>query len=211
MTKKIINSLVIVLVGLSGYKIGEVLTSRKYEKRINKEINDIRSYYKIRLNKLYGVKEEKEEKEEKEIVNNKRITDDLKNPKKNEKDSIRTDAIDYSKPYRTNTPDRVVGEPGETKVAIEEDYVDTTKPHIITPEEYGLSEYQTVTLFYTVDKVLTDDDFNQIDNVGIVGGYVLLDQIGIYDADCLYIRDINKGIDYEILLEEREFSKLQQL
>ena len=89
--------------------------------------------------------------------------------------------------------------------------VDTTKPYVISTDEYQDSEYETVTLFYTIDKVLIDEDYNQINNIGIIGGHPSLEQMGKYDADCLYVRDTNKGIDYEILLEEREFSKLKPL
>lgn len=120
--------------------------------------------------------------------------------------------VDYGKPYRSESEqDRIPGNPGNEIKNLTKEEVDTTKPYIITAEEFNDSENDCQTLFYSKDKVLTDDDYNQISNVGIVGGYVLLDQMGKYDADCLYVRDEAKGIDYEILLEQRTFDKLRPL
>jgi len=195
-----------VLGGLVGYKIGHDVAKKKYESLADDEVASL----KKRMNKLYGADETEIESPEEEFISERvDLFGKTVAPIRDEKGS--SGKVDYGKQYRTGTSeDRIPGRPADV-IAIEKDEIDLTKPHIISPEEFNDSNFEIKTLFYTADKVLTDDDYNQINNIGIVGGHPLLDQIGIYEADCIHIRDANKGIDYEVLVEEREFSKLNLL
>ena len=104
----------------------------------------------------------------------------LNNPQKKGSKVIKTKTIDYGKRYRTGSdPERIPGKPDDEIVHLKKEEVDTTKPYIITAEEFNDSENECVSMFYTADKVLTDDDYNQINNIGIVGGHPILDQMGI--------------------------------
>ena len=195
-----------IIAGLTGYKIGRDSSKKKYESISDAEIDAskklFRDHYEKKLAEL-GIQKETINKEE---IKKPEIADkelDIKiDPKK---------GIDYGKRYRTTTEqDRIPGSPENNNKHLKKEEVDTTKPYIITQEEFDETNYQIVTLFYTLDKVLTDDDYNQLDNIGIVGGYPILDQMGMHEpSDCLYVRDEKNGIDYEILHEERVFNKLR--
>ena len=207
--------LIIFLIGVStaaiaGYKIGYQRSKKHYENLADEEVASLKKAMEAR----YGAKKEeppvddtpKEKIPKIDIPIDARVEEPIKGGKKKGK------TVDYGEPYRTGTDQRIPGDPGEEKlIHIKEEEVDTTKPYIMTPEEFQDSEYETVTLFYCADKVLTDDDFNQISNIGIVGGYHNLDQMGIYDSDCLYICEPKKGIVYEILKEERTHSQIRPL
>ena len=191
--------------GVAGYKIGYSQSKKKYESLADEEVASV----KAKLIEHY-------EKKSKELPNPKNSSKnepiDSEEPSKKGSKVIKTKTIDYGKRYRTDSePERIPGKPNDEIIHLKKEEVDTTKPYIITAEEFNDSENECVSLFYTADKVLTDDDYNQINNIGIVGGYRILDKIGIYDADCLYVRDEAKGIDYEILLEERTYNKLKPL
>lgn len=194
-----------VAAGVAGYKIGYSKSKKKYESLADEEVSSV----KAKLIEHY-------EKKSKELPNPKNSSKnepiDSEQPSKKGSKVIKTKSIDYGKRYRTGSdPERIPGKPDDEIVHLKKEEVDTTKPYIITAEEFNDSENECVSMFYTADKVLTDDDYNQINNIGIVGGHPILDQMGLYDADCLYVRDEAKGIDYEILLEERSYNKLKPL
>lgn len=208
--KKLIIFLVGVSAGLfAGYKIGYNKSKKYYEHLADEEVASIKKTLKERYE---GKKEEKPIDTDKPKASNKPIDTSTTVETTIKKGKKQKSEVDYGAPYRTGTDQRIPGDPGEEKlVHIKEEEVDTTKPYIITPEEFQDSEYEAITLFYCADKVLTDDDFNQINNIGIVGGYHNLDQMGLYDADCLYICDPKKGIVYEVLKEERTYSQIRPL
>lgn len=205
MKKLLIYTISVLVSGLIGYKVGYSISETKYRNLADREVESVKKM----LTERYNVK--------KDIKNvNKNLSNDSNNkPIDNEKGiKIRPqkEAVDYGKRYRTDTEqERIPGTPSDTIKYLKKEEVDTTKPYIITQEEFNDSEYDCVTLFYCADKVLTDDDFNQITNIGIVGGYPILNEFGKYDYDCLYVRDNKKATDYEILLEEREFKKIRPL
>jgi len=216
--KKLLIFIVVAIGGGVGYQIGFTLTKKKYEGLADEEVKSV----KEKLIKHYEDKKIHEKKTsptgEKEVEDKTPVKKKVVARRKNEPiDSkvrpTKGEGTDYSKRYRSESdPERIPGDPSETMVKhLKEEEIDTTKPYVITSDVFSESEFQCVQLFYCADKVLTDDDYNQISNIGIVGGHPNLEQMGKYDADCLYVRDEKKGIDYEILLEERTFSKLKPL
>lgn len=199
------------ITGVVGYKIGYSISKKHYEGLADKEVasvmKSLKEHYENKLpNNVENTKGEDVEKPKEK----KNAPIDI--PKSAEKGTKVKDkkAIDYGRQYRTTSePERIPGNPGNDIKHLKKEEVDTTKPYIITSEEFNDSENECITLFYCSDKVLTDDDFNQITNIGIVGGYVILDQMGRYDSDCLYVRDEAKGVDYEILLDERTYDQIR--
>lgn len=99
-------------------------------------------------------------------------------------------------------------EPDEEDEKLEEahpldDYED--QPYVIKPEEFGeLEEYDKISLTYYADGFLVDGD-DIIDNVEAVVGPDALDSIGLYEDDCVHVRNDKYGTDYEILLSEMNF------
>lgn len=195
------------LSGALGYGIGITVAKKKYEHLADEEVASVKKSLKEHYEKK-DIKPEKPAKEKTKIALTKKEPIDIVKGTK----LVDTEHTDYGKQYRTASgQERIPGSPGEDVKAMKKEEVDTTKPYIITPEDFHDSEYEAVTIYYCADKVLIDNDYNEIKNVGIVGGYSILDQIGKYDADCLYVRDTKNGIDYEILVEERPFSQIRPM
>ena len=81
------------------------------------------------------------------------------------------------------------------------------KPHIITPEEYGEKDgYDTESLTYYADGVLADDQDEPIEDVDNVVGYGFESHFGEYEDDSVFIRNDKLKIDYEILMDQRNYS-----
>lgn len=84
------------------------------------------------------------------------------------------------------------------------------KPHIISPEEYGENDdYETDTLTYYSDGVLTDDMGNPIEDVDNVVGYGFESHFGEYEEDSVHVRNDKLKTDYEILAVDRNYSDIK--
>ena len=83
------------------------------------------------------------------------------------------------------------------------------KPYVISPEEFDDNEdYETVSLTYYSDGVLTDERDNVIEDVEGTIGEDSLTHFGEYEDDSVFVRDDRKKIDYEILADDRKFSEV---
>ena len=90
--------------------------------------------------------------------------------------------------------------------------MDIDVPYVIAPEEFGeLDDYETETLTYYKDKVLADDWDNRIENVDDLVGEESLTHFGEYEEDSVYVRNDTTKTDYEILLDERNFSDVRPM
>lgn len=82
------------------------------------------------------------------------------------------------------------------------------KPYVIPPEEFGeLDGYETISLNYYADGVLTDDDDNVISNINEIVGTDSLTHFGEYEDDSVFVRNDAMRADYEILLDSRKFNE----
>lgn len=87
-----------------------------------------------------------------------------------------------------------------------EDVKKMDMPYVIPPDEFGDVDYTLISLNYYADGVLTDDWDNPIDDVDDVVGLESLTHFGEYEEDSVYVRNDRYKCDYEILLDERNFS-----
>lgn len=87
----------------------------------------------------------------------------------------------------------------------EEESKSVKKPYVITPEEFG-EDYETESLVYYADGVLADYYDDPIDDIDECVGEDALSHFGEYEDDCVYVRNDEKKIDYEILRDDRKFS-----
>ena len=80
------------------------------------------------------------------------------------------------------------------------------KPYVIRPEEFDeLVGYKAITLKYFVDGTLIYDDNDEpVDDVEDVIGIDALDCFG--EDDAVYVRDDERKIDYEVLLDMRTYA-----
>ena len=71
------------------------------------------------------------------------------------------------------------------------------KPYVISPEEFGeFEEYEKISLTYYADKVLADE----------IVGEESLNHFGEYEDDSVFVRNDRLKCDYEILLDQRNYS-----
>ena len=82
-------------------------------------------------------------------------------------------------------------------------------PYIISPEEFGeISSYEKISLTYYIDGVLADDDDEVIYDIENIIGHESLNHFGEYEDDSIFVRNDKLKCDYEVLLDQREFSKM---
>ena len=93
-----------------------------------------------------------------------------------------------------------------TNYADAKEAADLNKPYVIAPEEFGECEYETVSLTYFADGVLTDDDNVIVEDVEFVVGKDSLNHFGEYEDDSVFVRNDELKADYEILLDLRKYS-----
>lgn len=89
----------------------------------------------------------------------------------------------------------------------EEEREQQDKPYVISPDEFGeFSDYSTISLICFEDGVITDREFEIVDNVEEHIGKNACSHIGDYEPDAVHIRNDAKKCDYEILKDERLYA-----
>ena len=84
---------------------------------------------------------------------------------------------------------------------------DVYEPFIIRPDEYGeIHAYETLSLNYYADGVLTDELDNPIEDVESLVPADFADHFGEYEDDVVHVRNDNLECDYEILRDLRKFT-----
>lgn len=98
----------------------------------------------------------------------------------------------------------------QEKLGKKEEKNDMKKPYVISPEDFGDSDYATITLWYYADGVITDERGKIIKNVEEIIGENVESHFGEnkYDEDTVYVRNDNLEIDYEVCRDERRFSEI---
>lgn len=90
-----------------------------------------------------------------------------------------------------------------------EEVDDMERPYVIAPEEFGeLHGYRTVSLMYFNDGVLTDSQYEPVDNANDIVGLESLEHFGDYEDDSVFVRNDKRKTDYEILKDERNYADL---
>ena len=90
---------------------------------------------------------------------------------------------------------------------VEEEVNDVEKPYVIKPEEFGdILEYESISLTYYADGVLTDEYDEVIDDVDETVGEESLATFGKYEDSAVFVRNDARKTDYEILLDLRNYS-----
>ena len=81
------------------------------------------------------------------------------------------------------------------------------KPYVISPEKFGeFEEYEKISLTYYADKVLADENDEEVDDVDEIVGEESLNHFGEYEDDSVFVRNDRLKCDYEILLDQRNYS-----
>ena len=82
----------------------------------------------------------------------------------------------------------------------------TDRPYIIPPEDFGdYPDYETISLTYYNDKVLTDEYNEIVDDIDDLIGEDSLNHFGEYEDDSVFVRNDALKVDYEILLDPANY------
>lgn len=83
----------------------------------------------------------------------------------------------------------------------------TKKPYVITPEDFGWEDgYDTISLTYYADGVLTDDFDEVVEDIDKLVGEDSLTHFGEYEDDSVFVRNEVLKTDYEILRDLSNYS-----
>lgn len=165
-----------------------------------------KKYEQIAQEEIYQVREYYSERDDEKGVEGEPTGDDDEDPKKKVAELARNkDAISsYNK----------IVEENEYKVQhsniFDTQAKDKGKPYVIKPEEFGdIDDYELVELTYYSDLVLAEMETEEIIDVDeVVGGDSLL-TFGQYDDDIVYVRNDRLMCDYKIVVDNREFSEVE--
>ena len=81
-------------------------------------------------------------------------------------------------------------------------------PYPISPDILGSDGYDQITLFYTEDKVLLNEDDTKVTDIEDVIGLESLNHFGEYEEDVLYVRNERLRTDYEVLMDPRTYARV---
>ena len=188
MNNNIKNFAIFMAGGVSGFMIAWFSLKTKYEKMADEEIASVKEAFS--KSKRYIQTDKKES-----TIESPEASEAHKKNKLTIKSEDRP-IYDYSARYRSNSNEKPKTEPKQD---------DILKPYVITPEEFNNSEYECQTLFYYADHILADDDYNVIGDVEGSIGYSALAHFGDYEIDSVYVRNDRLKIDFEVLLDGRNY------
>lgn len=184
-----VNNIIIFVSGLAIGAIGAgYFTKKKYEKIAQEEINSVKEAYKAKYEEV----KQKEPKEDEcsKIVEAETIVE--------EKPKFDSKVVkEYTKIINKNNY-------GSGKAKVNKN----PGKMIIKPEELGEdSEYETVSLTYFVgDKILADDDGEKYDVEETIG-VETLKMFGKYEDDVVCVRNIQEGIEYEVIKDPGTYAE----
>ena len=176
-----------VFIFAAGAVIGSAVTWKiiktKYEQIANEEIESVKERFRNRENAAEDGASDEEEN----------VDNSLK-----DRDLSSYESIINENSYRNYSTPK--GSENEVK---EEEEVDG--PYVIPPEEYDENDYETESLTYYADGVLTDIYDNIIEDVEGTVGKDSLTHFGEFEDDSVFVRNDERKTDYEILLDSDKY------
>ena len=170
---------------VAGAVAGAYLVKDKVMADAKQEIEEVREYYKS-----------KKETKKEETVEEQPV-EEVKEEKEYKAIVENSGYVNYNKPEQM------------AQHSVLED-----EPYSIDPEEFGDKEeegWDTMTLTYFADGVLTDDTDEVVEQPEVVVG---LDNLKVFeefpDATCVYVRNETWRTDFEILKDDWKWSDLQE-
>lgn len=83
--------------------------------------------------------------------------------------------------------------------------------YVIPPENFGeLEDYEMISLIYFADGILTDENYDPIDDEEETVGVNWSEHFGEYEDDSVYLRNDERRSDYEILKDMRKLSEVRR-
>ena len=187
-----LNKLSSVLIFALGAAIGSVVTwkliERKYEQRYQEEVA---SFKEVQLRK-------KDDEHAKEIS---KIYSTITREK--------PDVLEYAARLKDHGyTDYSKGDPPEEDVQEGKNIEPVPKSaiYVIPPYEFGdIDEYETISLVYYSDQILSDDMGSIIENIEEIVGFEALGRFGEYEDDSVFVKNDILKCYYEILLDKQRY------
>ena len=183
---------------IAGAFVAARAVKEKYQQEAEEEIAEMREYYrelKKESTKVETAEDDTKEESKEEPKDDFKPIEELEEAKEIIKDK---GYINYT--HYNDT---------DIKENNKEEQVDENEIYIIDPEEYGgeNGEYDTATLTYFKDGVLTDE-VDEIVAYNIIGGEENLQPFKDHpDCNAVYVRDDNIMVDYEILRDPYQYDE----
>lgn len=175
-----------------GAAVGSIVTWRYIDKK----------YEQIAQEEIDSVKEVFAKREHDSTENNDVVRKKASNAK--EKPNIVEYAAKLREQGYTNYADI---EPETNEEGVNEESMDIDMPYVIPPEEFGeFDDYERIGLTYYADQVLTDEDDELVEDIEDTVGFDSLSHFGEYEDDSVFVRNDRLKCDYEILLDQRNYS-----
>ena len=202
MNSKIVN----VFMFATGIAIGSVVTwkliEKKYEEKIQKEIDSVKEIFsKKGPVVVHTAPEKKEENKESVTEEIRKIYNNVISDKgyTNYSEFAGTDSDEEAESESEDDED------DEKPVYAEKD-TDMDEPYVISPDEFGeLENYEKISLTYYADDILADEFDGLVENVDSIVGLDSLTTFGEYEDDSVFVRNDKLKCDYEILRDLRRW------
>lgn len=113
-------------------------------------------------------------------------------------------------PSETETYESIVKESGYATEITKKEDKHMEKPYVISPSEFGDSDYAILSLTYFLDGTVLNERDKIVTNVDELIGEDFANHFGDYpdDPDTVYVRNDKLEIDFEILKDYREYSEI---
>lgn len=195
------------IVGAAG---GYYYAYRKAETRADEEIDEMREYYRDKINAMADKEEQPDPNPEKESSPLEHVVEQRKSVEEEITEAYEKRRVNYGKFF---TP---LNAPPQDRGDIEQDpYKDKEMNayggiYLIAPEEFGREDgYSEVSLtWYEGDKVLADEEDDPVDNISEAIGEVFMGHFGDFQEGVCHVRNENTMTDYEITLDERSYDAI---
>lgn len=201
----VIKNITIFTVGLAiGSAVSYIYNSKKFNAQLDDEIEKTKSYYENKYLKT----EESVEKDltVEEPINAEKTEEYSKMINRYDSPAVKSDEKETKK-IKATFYDPLTDEIEEVEVEGNMTH-DELKPYVISPDEFGETDYKIISLNYYADNVLTDEFDNIIDDVEGTVGEASLDTFGEYEDDTVFVRNDSLEIDYEICADLRAYSEI---
>lgn len=180
-----LNKVIIFAVGAAiGSAVTWKIVKTKYEQIANEEIESVKERFR---NKKISVAEPEDEEPKDETENG--------------SEDINKESVEYNKILDENGY-RNYSSLNESE---KEEKKDMGEPYVISPDEFDTEDYETESLTYYADGVLTDMYDNIIEDIEGMVGEDSLNHFGEYEDDSVFVRNDATRTDYEILLDSDNY------
>lgn len=175
---------------IAGAAVGSLLTwqflKTKYEEIAQEEIDSVK--------KTYSKREEK-----RQYIESKKLSGNTGDMIDEEDEIIRKKAV--------KEVNQIIE---DNNYASEINEVTRDQHYIIRPDEFGeYDDYDTISLTYYADNILTDEDDEIVEDIENKIGFDALNHFGEYEEDSVFVRNDRIKCDYEILLDQRKYSEVE--